>query len=193
MKKNMIALLIASILVISSVSFGVTILGTNTEPETTGGIRVTKYNDLNMNEWWDRHDGEEALEGWTIKLYERVDDEWVYFDEKVTDQYGEVYWHDVPVGEYLLEEVMQDHWMNTTSETKEITVVEDQYACHNFGNVQAGSISAWKFHDKNMDGVWTQPCEGVPGWEIEVWRDDKLWYSGETDEEGKVCFDDVPP
>ncbi|MFW6047826.1 MAG: SdrD B-like domain-containing protein [Candidatus Natronoplasma sp.] len=192
--KNILVLLIAGLLVISSIAFGVTVLnGASVATAETGGIRVVKFNDLNMNEWWDR-ENEEALEGWTMKLYYKNGGQWLEMPryETETDEYGEVYWDDLSPGTYKVEEVMQEHWMSTTGETKKLEVVADQWACHSFGNVQTGSICAWKFHDKNMDGEWTPPCEGIPDWEIEVWRDEKLWYSGETDEEGKVCFHDVP-
>ncbi|MFW6305273.1 MAG: MSCRAMM family protein, partial [Candidatus Saliniplasma sp.] len=192
MKKNLITLLIASILVISSIAFGVTVLlGATYETAPMGGIRVTKYNDLNMNEWWDRS-SEDSLEGWTIEVYEEVDDEWVYMDEQVTDEYGEVYWHDLTPGTYMLKEIMQDHWMSTTGETRVIQVIGDQYVCHNFGNIQTGSICTYKFHDDNMNGEWDDGEEPVSGWEFELWRDESVWYTEETDQKGQVCFHDVP-
>ena len=170
-----------------------------------------KYCDYNLNQEFDDH--EYGLEGWTINL-------WVYEDHNnegempqahhepymttTTDEHGYYNFTCVRPGrKYIIEEVMQDGWYNSTSNYYIVEVGPEDELRYDFGNYRYGNITGIKFYDFTMNGEF-EPKEGdIPlrGREVQLWTADEEGnptgeepiYTTETDAHGYYIFEDVGP
>ncbi len=170
-----------------------------------------KYCDYNLNQEFDDH--EYGLEGWTINL-------WVYEDHNnegempqahhepymttTTDEHGYYNFTCVRPGrKYIIEEVIQDGWYNSTSYYYTVEVWPEDELRYDFGNYRYGDITGIKFYDFTMNGEF-EPKEGdIPlrGREVQLWTADEEGnptgegpiYTTETDAHGIYMFEDVGP
>jgi len=170
-----------------------------------GSISGYKYNDLNGNGVYDQ--GELAMSNWAINLY-RIG-ETNPFKTQTTKQDGMFTFTDVPYGQYLVSEVLQEGWFATNptdsqgnptsfSVTLDAPVLTVPLL---FLNNHYGSISGYKYHDLNGDGIHQNNEPPLSGFTI--WLDlDKngdylpLYNSGDlwkvTGPDGKYEFNNIP-
>jgi len=144
---------------ISNVNFGNTFF--------TGSISGLKFSDLNANGFRDAT--EPTLANWQIYIDSnnngRLD---AGEPNTFTNQQGNYTFANVSSGSYLVREVLQPGWVQTTPNPGPINIAGNTNAAGiNFGNnFPTGSISGFKFNDLNGNGV-NEPTEPrVPNWPI---------------------------
>lgn len=146
-----------------------------------GGISGMKFNDINGNGTKD--EGEEGLEGWTIRLDEG--------STATTDENGN-YIFTVEPGDYVVSEDQQSNWTQTypASGTHSVTVLSGEILEGvDFGNVpDDGGITGKKFSDLNGNGQYDDGEPGLQGWTIRL----DNGSTATTDENGSYTFT-VPP
>lgn len=136
-----------------------------------GSISGYKFNDINGNGVWEEEAG---LSGWIIYIDEngngkREDSE----KSVITDEYGLFEFTDLLPGSYVVCEEQQEGWIQTTPNgcyVIEVAQGED-IENKNFGNFKLGSISGYKFEDKNGNGKWDRGENKLKNWKIEIWQD----------------------
>ncbi|MDP3964052.1 MAG: SdrD B-like domain-containing protein [bacterium] len=149
------------------------------QEDPTYNLGGYKWVDTDGNGEWD--EGEEAYpDGWSITL---TSEEGKASPQTVmTNEDGRYMFSDLPAGEYTICEQDNPAWIQTypgTPECHEASVgpfpavsVLDQLELENknFGNFEMGSVSGYKFHDRNEDGAKAAAGEeGLEGWEINLW------------------------
>jgi len=168
-----------------------------------GFIEGYKYCDRNLNQEFDC--GECGLEGWEINLWKYMEDETpqnnlIHYMSTITDENGYYNFTCVEPGWYILEEVMQDGWYNSTPYYYLIEVLPEDELRYDFGNYRHGDIYGLKFCDFNMNGEFDE-CLDWPlyGWEIQLWSADEYGNPIElidttyTDNWGMYRFEYLPP
>ncbi|HNU35851.1 MAG TPA: SdrD B-like domain-containing protein, partial [Methanomassiliicoccales archaeon] len=163
----------------------------NTEYSSISG---NKYQDMDGDGYLDPEDT--PIEGWEIELW--LDD--VYIATDYTDENGFFQFEGLVPGNYYLYEEAREGWYNTT--TNEVYVrlhSGDNIRDVLFLNTQYSSVCGYKVEDINGDGVWDVGEEGIPGWEISLYRLTEqipvgalfdpwqLVATAETDECGHYC------
>ncbi len=205
--KNILVMIVASLLIISSLAVGISVMPSDTKDNQLNcscDVEVYKFLDSDEDGIWDM--SEPALEDWTIELYKYCGG-WQYVTSGDTDSNGEVVFSDLDCsGHYKVRELIPQGWNCTTHEMEdEGTYAEESFwACQDayiyFGNVQSlyeetGEIQACKYYDHNMNGERDDGEEGIGGWMIELWQEGQ-----EIDEKmtpydycGCVIFYDLAP
>jgi serine-aspartate repeat-containing protein C/D/E len=132
-----------------------------------GSISGLKYNDLNANSVRDATDP--PLPNWQIYIdingNGRLD---ANEPNTITNQQGDYTFANVSPGRYVVREVQQPGWVQTTPNPGPIDISGGTNAVGvNFGNnFPTGSISGFKFNDLNANGV-NEPTEPrVANWPI---------------------------
>ncbi len=114
---------------------------------------------------------------------------------QVTDANGAYAFGGLTFGDYVVTEALQEGWTPTTAHRRAVTVASCQTTV-DFGNRQqepqvGGSISGYKWHDLNRDGVWQQPAEPpVPAWGMTLFGD--AVGAAVTDGSGWYQFSGLP-
>jgi hypothetical protein len=173
----------------------------------TATIRGIKWHDRNCDGL--KNDiTEELLQGWEITLFkfDGVDDEgepvWVECPPPVlTDEDGAYSFTVKQAGLYRVCETGQDGWKQTfpASQCHELNVVlGNDYADNDFGNVELGSISGFKFKDCDADGFWGAGEPGIKGWIIVLVGTDLCDNEvgpeiAKTNVDGRYTFDGLMP
>ena len=144
-------------------------------------IHGYKWNDLDGDGLWDvAQPVEPPLAGWTIWLDRNGNGVQDAGDTTTqTDAQGHFIFPPVPSGTYVLGEVQQSGWTQTTPTTGTHTVtVQGGQGSHPmlFGNRRTdgtqpppggGYILAGKWHDLDGNGIWSVPAEpALPNWQI---------------------------
>lgn len=132
-----------------------------------GSISGLKYNDLNANSVRDATDP--PLSNWQIYIDTNAN---ARLDpgepNTITNPQGNYTFGNVSPGRYLVREVQQPGWVQTTPNPGPIDITGNTNAVGvNFGNnFPTGSISGFKFNDLNANGV-NEPTEPrVANWPI---------------------------
>jgi len=119
-----------------------------------------KFNDTNLNR---KQDGaEEGLPGWSFNI-EGPDGRTIPTDatniEGITTAKG------LMPGRYIVREVLQNGWINTTllAVSVDIKAGED-VVVPPFGNVKSSRVEIFKFNDTNRNGIYDSGESGLPGW-----------------------------
>ncbi|MCC3416878.1 MAG: hypothetical protein JGK12_02120 [Microcoleus sp. PH2017_01_SCD_O_A] len=132
-----------------------------------GSISGLKYNDLNANSVRDATDP--PLVNWQIYLDLNANNRLDPGEPNtITNPQGNYTFANVSPGRYLVREVQQPGWIQTTPNPGSIDITGNTNAVGvNFGNnFPTGSISGFKFNDLNANGV-NEPTEPrVANWPI---------------------------
>jgi protocatechuate 3,4-dioxygenase beta subunit len=127
--------------------------GTHACGSNPGMISGVKFHDLDADGVKDA--SEPGLGGWTI--YIDANNNGVKDAGEVatvTGPDGSYKFNNLPAGTYRLREVMQPGWYQSKAPAA-ITLAGGQSVTDAlFGNFKKGSLSGYKFYDKNADGVW---------------------------------------
>lgn len=127
----------------------------------TNGIDFGNYREGSIAgvKWYDEDtdgvldENEEGLSNWTINLYRNND-----FITSVISLGGVFQFTGVAPGDYTLREVMQGGWAQTypANDGEHAVTLESNGAIvdQDFGNVEAGTIYGYKWHDEDADGYW---------------------------------------
>ncbi|MEM4482202.1 MAG: SdrD B-like domain-containing protein, partial [Desulfurococcaceae archaeon] len=161
----------------ASLQVGLALVYTGTKTETQsipvsyapGAISGYKFNDLNGDGIWDA--GEPGLANWTIILdgYDAVGHHIV--SQINTTSSGSYAFTGLPLGTYNITEILKAGWMQTHPSTGfhyNVTITEENRVItgKNFGNLQPGKTSGFKFNDLNGDGIWDAGEPALQGWNI---------------------------
>jgi len=175
-------------------------------PYTDGEIIVHKFHDLDEDGVYD--DGEPMLEGWEFAIEVEGVEMIGLVDVGLTDADGELLFGSLDPGEYMVTEVLQEGWANTTPLTQGVTVVDGQTAQLWFGNIEIpeepeGDLVVYKFHDLDEDGVHDEGEPMLKDWEFTLTQSTPppivdasaiaLIGSGLTDAHGELFFSSLDP
>ena len=134
-----------------------------------GNISGIKYNDLNFNSIRDATDP--PLANWQIYIdlnsNNRLD---IGEPNTFTSPDGSYNFVNVSPGRYLVREVQQPGWVQTTPNPGAIDITGSTNAAGiNFGNnFPTGSISGFKFNDLNANGIYEPTEPKVANWPIYI-------------------------
>lgn len=164
-----------------------------------GSISGLKFNDLNANGVRDAT--EPTLSNWQIYLDLNGNGRLEFGEPTtLTNVQGNYTFANVPSGNYLVREVLQPGWIQTTPNPGPVSIVGNTNATGvNFGNnFVVASISGFKFNDLNADGV-NEPGEPrIANWPIYLdlngnGRLDVGEPSTLTNAQGNFTFTNLPP
>ncbi|MHB8118743.1 MAG: SpaA isopeptide-forming pilin-related protein [Methanothrix sp.] len=119
-----------------------------------------KFNDTNLNR---KQDGaEEGLPGWSFNM-EGPDHRTIPTDptniEGITTAKG------LMPGRYIVREVLQNGWINTTPLAVSVDIkAGEDVVVPPFGNVKSSRVEIFKFNDTNRNGIYDSGESGLPGW-----------------------------
>jgi len=140
------------------------------------------------------------LDGWTINLWNTTEDgeKHTIVNTEETDSDGKVIFDELKVGDYVVEEIVEDGWENVTSTSFDVTLKSGEHEEVLFINKEideTGDITVYKFYDKEMDGIYDPDVdELLDGWTIHLMDSDENWIdSNETDENGMAVFRGLDP
>jgi len=165
-----------------------------------GEIHGVKYEDKNGNGILDL--GEPRLSRWTIYLdlnnNGRRDGR---EPSEVTDRDGKYEFLDLPLGTYIVREVVKSGWTQTAPiDGKHIVEITNAEVVtgKDFGNFKLGSISGIKFKDTNGDGVRNTGEARLSRWTIYIdMNDNGQFDQGEpsvvTGSNGRYEFENLGP
>ncbi len=137
-------------------------------------------------------EGEPGLSGWTIELWE--EDGLSAMETTTTGDDGYFEFTNILVGQYIVKEIMQDGWFNTTPVEISVCVgCASEIDSLVFLNTMYSSICGYKVEDMNGNGVWDDNDPVIYNWEIQLYKDDVLVDTAWTDESGRFCFDQLVP
>ena len=171
-----------------------------------GDLVVYKFHDLDEDGVYD--DGEPMLEGWEFAIEVEGVEMIGLVDVGLTDADGELLFGSLDPGEYMVTEVLQEGWANTTPLTQGVTVVDGQTAQLWFGNIEIpeepeGDLVVYKFHDLDEDGVHDEGEPMLKDWEFTLTQSTPppivdasaiaLIGSGLTDAHGELFFSSLDP
>jgi len=159
-----------------------------------------KFHDLDGDGEWD--DGEPGLGGWTIELY---DPQGQLIDTTTTDDGEDPGYYEftdiTPApGDFEVREGSRAGWYQTApvGGVQAGTLASgDVVTDGDFGNTEYATISGYKFHDYDGDGVWDDNEPGVGGWTVELYDDQGELVATTTTDTGEGLgyyeFTDVTP
>ena len=162
-----------------------------------GTVTGYKYADLDLDMYMD--DGSEpGLSMWLIVLSGTTYSGESVYRTRLTESNGYYEFKTVEAGEYTVSEVMLTGWVNIAPISSGTFAVGSgtTFAC-DFGNMPAGSISGYKWHDVDIDGVWDATEFGIPLWTIYLYGYDidgnTVSLVTMTDEDGYYEFSGLMP
>jgi len=150
-----------------SLENGQTVTGVDIGSFQSASILGRKFEDLDYDGLKDA--GEPGLDAWTIELVDPLTGETI--DTRTTSDGGYYSFIGLRPGDYEVREVGRDGWVQTLpgADAYLLTLVSGDAAIDiDFGNIDAGSISGWKFEDFNGDGLFDAGESGVNGFLIEL-------------------------
>jgi len=157
-----------------------------------GSISGYKFHDLNGNGIWDN--GENALENWTINLWDESNDQPnSIIDTTLTDANGYYEFNGLTTGKYFVNEVVPAEWLQTSvpAVIGPLNVISgSEFTEQNFGNYKYGKITGTKYNDLNGNGIWDEGEPTLQGWTINLWNDGPtdIIDTTVTDENGNYSF-----
>jgi len=153
-----------------------------------------KAADYNANGIYDV--GEPGLMNWLIVL-EGTDADGPVYKTTLTDSFGEYEFTRLKPGTYTVSETMLPGWHNFSALSYALTLDSGSLEVRDFLNMPYGTISGYKFLDLNMNGVWDDGEEAIPGWGISLSGTTigglPVIESTTTDADGAYSFVDLMP
>ncbi|TFG67945.1 MAG: hypothetical protein E4H25_06725, partial [Methanomassiliicoccus sp.] len=158
-------------------------------------IGASKFADLDQDGVWSEH--EPGVESWVIGLVGQLDDGTWDNRTRLTDSTGHFEFTDLKAGVYTVSEAMVAGWQSMTVTSYTLDVGSGSLYFCTFGNVPLGNISGSKWWDHDLDGIWGDGEEGIPGWTIYLIGDDAngdyISMTMVTDENGDYIFEGLLP
>ena len=156
-----------------------------------GSISGMIFNDANANGIKDS--GEVGLSNWRIQLSK----EGVQVDSVLTNSSGNYTFTGVTFGTYIVSEVIQGGWTQSTPEypgTHSLSITSGSTVTgKNFGNFQRATITGTTFKDLNGNGVKEIGESGLSGWRIRISKSSIQVDSTLTDGSGNYTFTNLVP
>jgi len=171
----------------------------NREKPMEGEITANKFYDTNATGEFNEEDGDEMLEDWTIQL---LDENEQLIKENVTGEDGQITFEGLEPGEYYVQEILKEGWVNTTSLKQHVNLTEGEEIELWFGNreIERGNISVYKYHDVEGTGGYDEETDHMlKNWTFNLWNttEDGERYemidTNVTDENGMLVFEDLMP
>ncbi len=130
-----------------------------------GIVTGYKFVDINQNLYMDTY--EPGLNIWLIVLSGTTDSGDSVYQTRLTDSFGYYEFKSIDAGLYTVSEVMLSGWINILPISSAPFAVGSgtTFAC-DFGNLPIGSVSGYKWHDVDIDGIWDDGELGIEGWTI---------------------------
>ncbi|MBI4128340.1 MAG: hypothetical protein HY459_04735, partial [Parcubacteria group bacterium] len=164
-----------------------------------GAIHGMKFHDFDADGVKDA--GEPGLNGWTIELRDLQGN---ILETQVTHTEGEEsgwYWFmDLRPGTYVVREVLQVPWIQSlpgVAQNYQYVVTIDEsgqvFEPKDFGNFKLGEIHGRKFEDLDGDGRRDRGEPGLPGWTIQLWQNNQVVDTTETNQAGEYWFMELTP
>ncbi|MCK5460096.1 lamin tail domain-containing protein [Candidatus Parcubacteria bacterium] len=153
-----------------------------------------KFNDLNKDGIMG--EGEPMLGGWVIELYDNASSTiptTTITTSIANSTLGFYSFQNLEAGGYVIKEVQQDGWLQTTPTTSTTTIkLESPTATTtvNFGNWEYKTISGYKYYDSDRDGVMGGGEIGISGWTITL-TNSSTTATTTTDTEGYYEFNNL--
>jgi hypothetical protein len=165
----------------------------------TATISGTKFHDRNAN--GTRDTMEEGVKAWAIQLWKLDGEDWSQVAGTSTDETGSYSFTVSAAGHYKVLEVGQSGWLQTAPAAPgyyEFDVaLGDNCTDKDFGNIELGWISGYKFKDCDADGVWGDGEEPISGWSIGLAGTDILGnpvaMTTSTNADGRFTFGGLLP
>lgn len=174
--------------------------GQNVEGLAFGNFRLTSLSGrkfMDRNGDGVRQEGDFWLAGWTVFLDANANGTLDNGERStVTDADGAFRFTNLGPGTYLVREVRQERWVQTTSDPAPVVAVSGQEVSGIlFGNSPLVPIAGRKFHDLNGNGQEDTGEPGLAGWTIQLDRgaDGSIEATTTTDANGAFRFDDLFP
>ncbi|MCX6650604.1 MAG: SpaA isopeptide-forming pilin-related protein [Methanomassiliicoccales archaeon] len=172
------------------------VLFLNTEYSSICGYKVE---DLNGD--GQQTGNETGLSNWEIRLYKLNEEvptsivvsSYVLVATNFTDENGRFCFTNLTPGQYLVEEVMQAGWYNTSPINYTVEISSGNHVERVFLNTEMGRICGYKVEDLNGNGSWDEDELGVQGWYIELRKDEEYYNSTLTGADGSFCFTNLTP
>jgi len=175
------------------VDSGIPSTGVNFGNFKLGIINGQTFQDFNGNGVQDANDT--ALSGWTIQLLNPVT--LSVLSSQSTGANGTFSFVASSAGTYLVREVLQSGWLQTTTNPAAIVITTSGtvVSSENFGNFQLVTIGGQVFQDGNGDGSKNGADAGLQGWTIQLYNagTGALIASQTSDATGSYTFSNVGP
>ncbi len=135
---------------------------TNTKLGSIGGTKYTSDTDSNLGP---------VLSGWTIYIDSNNNGQLDQGEASdVTDQNGAYGFNDLLPDNYVLLEVLMAGWTQIFGADPVALGAGETSTGNDFGNFQNGSISGFKWNDKNANGVVNEDEEKLNGWTVTLYN-----------------------
>jgi protocatechuate 3,4-dioxygenase beta subunit/uncharacterized protein (DUF2141 family) len=162
-----------------------------------GVISGYKWNDTSGDGYWNAT--EPRIGNWNITLYRWNGTDWELEAQTSTDDSGYYEFAGLEPGNYSVVEELPDGWTRThpLNGYYNFTVTSGFNSTNNnFGNQPPAppeiTISGFKFHDRNANGIRELDEEGLKGWTIKLYKSKNgnwdMVNTTSTDEAGEYIF-----
>jgi|GEM_PF-1633728 protocatechuate 3,4-dioxygenase beta subunit len=160
----------------------------------SGSISGYVWNDLNGNGIRDA--GEQGIaNNWKVKISGTLISGGIKNDSTLTDDNGDYVFTNLPLGNYIVSQVVQSGWKKSFPSgngTFAVAVFSNTNATgKNFGNFELGTISGHKFEDVNGNGAKDIGEPGIFEWTINISGVSSA--SVLTDQNGNYTFTNLDP
>jgi len=175
-----------------TVSSGGTTTGVNFGNFQLAVIAGTTFQDFNGNGLLDGNDT--GLPGWTVQIVDPVSG--AILNSQISGGGGDYSMVAGGPGTYLVREVAQSGWLQTTNSITIIVTTSGTIASgENFGSFRFASISGLVFVDNNGNGIQDGADAGAPGWTVQLLNSSSgtVVASQLTDANGAYTFTNLGP
>ena len=174
-------------------------------------IHGYKWSDLDGDGTLDSE--EPLLSGWRIFIDKNENSVWDADEPSMLttdddEHYGWFWFEDLLPGQYRVCEEIPSDWVQTypgsidspqchivdlpSGASSEWTVNMVEGPEYNFGNLQKGDITVYKFNDLNGNGEWDEEEPFLQDWKINISKLDTMSNTQMTGEDGKAVFRLLP-
>ena len=152
-------------------------------------VILTKFNDKNLNGKFDA--SEEGLKGWNFTI---KGPDGQTKTTTPTNASGMTVLEGLMPGDYIISEVVQSDWINTTPSYRSASMKAGVEQEITFGNVKSNVIEIFKFNDTNRNGIADKEEGGLSGWVFTIkGPNDYLASTIPTNADGIAIVEDLLP